>query len=47
VGAALHEVISATDDAGRVIQARIDHFTRHPPKAAGLGIFQISAIEIE
>lgn len=41
------EVIEATDDAGRTVRARIGVITKHPPKVAGLGIFQISAHEID
>jgi hypothetical protein len=42
-----HEVIETTDEEGRVIRARILLITRHPPKVAGLGIFQTSAGEID
>jgi hypothetical protein len=42
-----HEVVETTDEEGRVIRARILGITRHPPKVAGLGIFQISALEID
>jgi len=39
---ALHEVTEATDDAERAIRVRIGSFTKHQPKAAGLGVFQIT-----
>jgi hypothetical protein len=44
---ALHAVIEAADEEGCVIRARIDAVTKHPPKKAGLGVFQISAQEID
>jgi hypothetical protein len=43
---ALHAVIEATDEEGRVIRARISAVTKHPPKQASHGVFQISAQEI-
>lgn len=42
-----HETIKITDDTGRTIRAKIEVITKHRPKAAGLGIFQISAREID
>jgi N-acetylglutamate synthase-like GNAT family acetyltransferase len=41
------EIIETTDDAGRTIRAKINVITKHLPKVAGLGIFQITAKEIE
>jgi hypothetical protein len=41
-----HEIIETTDDAGRKLRARIEGFSRTPPKMAGLGIWGIDALEI-
>lgn len=43
----LYAVIETTDEERRVIRARIGAVTKHPPKATALGVFQISAQEID
>ncbi len=43
----LHELIETSDPIGRTIRAKISVIIKHPPKLAGLSIFQISAQEID